>query len=198
MISNDAYKAIANLDLEPIKLKLMHVQSGEGWDMTKATAVETEYRRFLYLMHAFPDEQTSPLVDVDTFWHYHILDTMKYAADCQAAFGYFMHHYPYVGFGEPDGQLEVDAGAQRMRELYERVFGEPYAQAASAWCTQVPSTVEAKSAWCTHVPSTVKAKAAWCTHVPSKVEVKAAWPTAPSMMPRLQSGKRFEAELQAA
>jgi hypothetical protein len=88
--------------------------------------VECEYRRFLYLMKIFPNEQTAPLVDVDTFWHYHILDTMKYATDCEQAFGYFLHHYPYVGMGgEEDGQVRVDAG-ERMRELYEATFGEAY------------------------------------------------------------------------
>jgi hypothetical protein len=86
--------AIAALDLEPIKVKLMHEESGEGWTLERANAVEFEYRRFLYLMKKFPNEQTAPLVDVDTFWHYHILDTMKYAADCEAVFGYFLHHFP--------------------------------------------------------------------------------------------------------
>ena len=65
--------------------------------------MELEYRRFLTLMKKYPHEQTSPLVDVDMFWHYHILDTMKYAADCEAVFGYFLHHFPYVGMrGEED------------------------------------------------------------------------------------------------
>ena len=72
------------LDLDPIKVKLMHKESGEGWSLERANAVEFEYRRFLTLMKKYPHEQTSPLVDVDTFWHYHILDTMKYAADCEA------------------------------------------------------------------------------------------------------------------
>ena len=104
MKNQSVLKAIEELDLEPIKTKLMHVASGEGWSRTKAEAMDTEYRRFLYLMHAFPHEQVAPTVDVDTFWHYHILDTMKYAADCATVFGYFMHHYPYV-------ELETSADA---------------------------------------------------------------------------------------
>src|SRR5207237_341627 len=97
MISNKVYQEVLDLDLEPVKNKLMHQASGEGWSLEHASAVEAEYRRFLYLMKTFPGEQTSPLEDVDTFWHYHILDTMKYAADCEQVFGYFLHHYPYVG-----------------------------------------------------------------------------------------------------
>ena len=124
--------AITALDLEPIKVKLMHQQSGEGWTLERANAVEFEYRRFLYLMKRHPNEQTAPLVDVDTFWHYHILDTMKYAADCEAVFGRFLHHFPYIGLrGEDDEQAHERVG-QRMQELYETTFGEDYLRGATA------------------------------------------------------------------
>jgi hypothetical protein len=126
----DVMPAIAALDLEPIKVKLMHEESGEGWSLERATAVEFEYRRFLFLMKKFPNEQTAPLVDVDTFWHYHILDTMKYAADCDAVFGHFLHHFPYIGLrGEDDQAAHVRVG-ERMKVLYEETFGEDYLRAA--------------------------------------------------------------------
>jgi hypothetical protein len=119
-------ESIAALDLEPIKVKLMHKESGEGWSLERATAVEFEYRRFLFLMKKYPNEQTAPLADVDTFWHYHILDTMKYAADCQAVFGYFLHHFPYIGLRGEDDEAAHQRVGQRMRELYEATFGEDY------------------------------------------------------------------------
>jgi len=127
MTINNLFNAVTQLDLTPIKTKLMHVQSGEGWSQEKTDAVEKEYRRFLCLMKIFPEEHIAPLMDVDTFWHYHILDTMKYAEDCQQVFGYFQHHYPYVGIegGEEGQQLRLDSG-DRMRELYERTFDEAY------------------------------------------------------------------------
>jgi len=126
MNANLEFKEIMALDLDPIKVKLMHVRSGEGWSLEKANAVEKEYRRFLYLMKTCPGEATVPLEDVDTFWHYHILDTMKYARDCEQVFGYFLHHYPYVGLGgEDDEQFRLDSG-ERMRTLYEASFGEAY------------------------------------------------------------------------
>lgn len=121
-----ASEAVMELNLDRIKLKLMHVESGEGWSQEKTDSVEREYRRFLCLMKIYPDEDTAPLMDVDTFWHYHILDTMKYAADCEKVFGYFLHHYPYVGLrGDNDSQFRVDSG-ERMRVLYENTFGEAY------------------------------------------------------------------------
>lgn len=132
MFSTEHFNTIAALDLEPIKVKLMHVESGEGWSLEKADAVEFEYRRFLYLMKMFPQEQTAPLMDVDIFWHYHILDTMKYAIDCQAVFGYFLHHFPYIGLRGEDDEAAHERVGQRMKELYESTFGEQYGIGARA------------------------------------------------------------------
>ncbi|MFA9217424.1 MAG: hypothetical protein ACEQSK_09985 [Sphingomonadaceae bacterium] len=132
--------AIAALDLEPIKVKLMHAASGEGWSLERANAVEFEYRRFLFLMKKYPHEQTAPLVDVDTFWHYHILDTMKYAADCAAVFGYFLHHFPYIGLRGEDDEAAHQRVGRRMQELYEATFGEDYLrhEAASTAFSGIP------------------------------------------------------------
>ncbi|HEY1150234.1 MAG TPA: glycine-rich domain-containing protein-like, partial [Pseudoduganella sp.] len=142
MISSESFKAIADLDLEPIKVKLMHVESGEGWSLEKVNAVEFEYRRFLYLMKMFPNEQTAPLMDVDIFWHYHILDTMKYAIDCEKVFGYFLHHFPYIGLrGEDDEEAHERVG-NRMKELYEETFGEDYLRADTAYSGRVASPLD--------------------------------------------------------
>jgi hypothetical protein len=157
MSAKDLFSAVTNLDLEAIKTKLMHLESGEGWSREKADAAEKEYRRFLCLMKLHPDDDAAPTVDVDTFWHYHILDTMKYARDCEQVFGYFLHHYPYVGMrGGDDARFRIDSG-MRMRALYEATFGEscPGVQdrVATAWCAG-PGAAEAAgadgmaTAWC--------------------------------------------------
>ncbi|MYN01610.1 glycine-rich domain-containing protein-like [Pseudoduganella sp. DS3] len=130
MISAESFKAIADLDLEPIKVKLMHEESGEGWSLEKVNAVEFEYRRFLYLMKTFPNEQTAPLMDVDIFWHYHILDTMKYFIDCENVFGYYLHHFPYIGLRGEDDEAAHERVGNRMKELYEETFGEAYLRGA--------------------------------------------------------------------
>lgn len=150
MISSEHFNAIASLDLEPIKVKLMHVESGEGWSLEKAEAVEFEYRRFLYLMKMFPQEQTAPLMDVDIFWHYHILDTMKYAIDCEAVFGYFLHHFPYIGLRGEDDETAHRRVGERMKELYEETFGESYgigARGAAAPETAYSGRVSAQTAY---------------------------------------------------
>jgi hypothetical protein len=124
MNSYEECRAVADLDLDPIKVKLMHRESGEGWTRDYANAVETEYRRFLYLMKMFPNEDLSPSGAVDIFWHYHILDTMKYARDCDAIFGYFLHHFPYVGLRGEDDLATLEQMGERMRELYQATFGQ--------------------------------------------------------------------------
>jgi hypothetical protein len=161
MISKTDYASTAALDFSAIKAKLMH-EACEGWSRERTDAVECEYRRFLFLMKAYPNESTAPLVDVDTFWHYHILDTMKYAADCQQVFGYFLHHYPYLGLhGEEDEQLRLDSG-ERMRELYEATFGVAYPTRHAAIGGDVAycgSAIQAHTAYC---GAAVKAQTTYC------------------------------------
>lgn len=189
MISNNDFALIAALDLNPIKTKLMHKESGEGWSLEHANAIETEYRRFLYVMKAFPHLPTAPSEDVDTFWHYHILDTMKYARDCEQAFGYFVHHYPYLGMMGKESMEMLQQAGQRMRELYESTFGLSYvrplrsdsAVEAADVQTALASTMPqaANSAWC-FGPDTAKAahvKTAWCfgPDIAKAAHSKTAW-----------------------
>jgi hypothetical protein len=126
MFSPEAFSAITALDLEPVKKELLRVKRGKGWPPGRVAAVECEYQRFLYLVKMFPDAPVAPVVDVDEFWHYHILDTRKYAADCQQVFGFFLHHFPYAGMrGPADESALARAGAQ-TRAMYEQAFGERY------------------------------------------------------------------------
>jgi hypothetical protein len=171
MSSNHKFEEILALDLQHIKIKLMHAESGEGWSQRKADAVEMQYKRFLCLMKEYPDQQMAPLVDVDTFWHYHILDTMKYAADCETVFGYFLHHYPYLGMGDESDEAARELGAGLMAELYEQTFGDSYieaarsmSQAAAEFCTVPESHASAANdaAFCA-----APAKPAFCA-APSK------------------------------
>jgi hypothetical protein len=155
---NRAIATVAALDLDPIKTKLMHRASGEGWSAAQADAVEAEYRRFLILMKLYPNEATAPRIDVDTFWHYHILDTAKYAADCEQAFGYFLHHYPYLGLDGAEDEAHRDTAGARMQALYAATFGADMPVAKAAWCGRVEGEAAAQTAaWC---GATVAS--AWC------------------------------------
>lgn len=87
-------ECISTLDLEATKYKLILEQ---GWSLDKADQVEVQYKAFLAIARAFPDDETVPTQDIDEMWHTHILDTRKYMADCFAVFGTYLHHYPYLG-----------------------------------------------------------------------------------------------------
>jgi len=116
-------EAIFALDLDPIKVKLMDKKEGQGWSRAKADAVELEYRRFLALTVKYPDAAITPNTDVDKFWHSHILDTMKYAQDCQEALGYFLHHFPYFGMRDEEDAVKLSIAATYTKALYEKEFG---------------------------------------------------------------------------
>jgi len=115
---------IKALDFSMIKLKLMDAEEGTGWTEAACEAAEEEYRRFLALKRQYPAQELVPRRDVDKFWHQHILDTAKYAEDCFAIFGAFLHHYPYFGMrDEADFASLCEAFAETNR-LYELHFGE--------------------------------------------------------------------------
>ena len=165
--------AIQALDLDPIKLKLMDQEEGQGWSREYVERMETAYKRFLILMVKFPEETIAPTKDVDKFWHGHILDTMKYAEDCQRVFGYFLHHFPYFGMRGEQDAADLRAAAEKMHVIYEQEFGEAL-PASATWCT----AAESASAWCT----AAKPASAWCTASRPLTE-HAAWCTAAKPVP---------------
>ena len=121
--TQEMLSSIATIDFSMVKLKLMDTEEGEGWSEDHCDRVEREYRRYLALSRQYPDRAIVPSKVVDTFWHFHILDTQAYADDCNKAFGYFLHHYPYFGMrGEQDAQA-LGAAYDGTVALYESHFG---------------------------------------------------------------------------
>jgi hypothetical protein len=165
--------AIEALDLTPIKFKATRSadDDGYGWTRQYADRMELAYKRYLILHARYPEMTLAPERDIDRFWHMHILDTRKYAADCDATFGHFLHHFPYLGLrGEGDAQALQDA-FEAMQRLYAQEFGEPMvaAQRDAAWCSADRPQLE--SAWCS--ADQPQATAAWCSA--DGAQAKAAW-----------------------
>lgn len=125
--------AIQALDLDPIKFKLMDEREGHGWTREQADHYELEYKRFLTLLAKYPGELIAPSTTVDKFWHGHILDTMKYAEDCERVFGYFLHHFPYFGMRSSEDAANLAAAVVNTKRLYEKEFG-PRQQADASFC----------------------------------------------------------------
>lgn len=187
--------AIEALDLSMIKFKATRSEDGYGWSDDYADAMEVAYKRYLILHAKYPEMTLAPEQDIDRFWHMHILDTRKYAADCESTFGHFLHHFPYLGLRGADDAKVLEEAFEKMQALYLKEFGEtmpkasawcavePTAKAAwcaveptakAAWCAVEP-TAEGQAAWCAIEPATQASAAAWCAIEPAAPVVKAAW-----------------------
>lgn len=114
-LNKEAEDLVSLLDFEVISKRM---ENASGWDKKRIALAEKEYRRFLYLIKIHPEEGLVPSEDVDEFWHYHILDTRKYANDCQTLFGYFLHHNPNLA----KGSEELEKLFKRTKELYRKSF----------------------------------------------------------------------------
>ena len=122
------------LDLAPIKFKLMDAEEGYGWSREYADQIEIEYKRFLTLLVKYPEVSIAPSKAVDKFWHGHILDTLKYAEDCNKVFGYFLHHFPYFGMRGREDAINLATAADTMNRLYREEFGDAEPAQANSYC----------------------------------------------------------------
>jgi hypothetical protein len=117
--------AIATLDFTRMRQKLLGPVEGCGLTASQLDFAEREYRRFLSLHLAHPTVPLVPNRLVDVMWHAHILDTQRYAMDCERLFGHLLHHDPYVGIGGPASEQELATLFAETRTYYEARFG-PY------------------------------------------------------------------------
>jgi hypothetical protein len=181
--ADEILDAIARLDLEPIKFKLMNPDEGEGWSREEVNSYEREYKRFLILLTKYPDVTIAPNKEVDRFWHAHILDTRKYAEDCDKVFGYFLHHFPYFGMrGEKDA-AQLAQAFKAMQALREQEFGNEeaaypnalaVARTGAAYCGVMSTKGKEEAAYC-GVASAQQEKAAYCGVMSTKGKEEAAY-----------------------
>ena len=95
-----------------------------GWTESRTRAAEKNYKRYLAVTKGLNGYQIVPNGDIDRFWHEHILDTRRYAKDCDELFGEFLHHYPYFGMrGEADRASWIDI-ARISNALWQELFGD--------------------------------------------------------------------------
>lgn len=121
----------ANLiDLAPIKRKLTDEQHGLAWSAQRADDAEKLYRCFLALqiLYAESEQRIVPPSEVDLFWHQHILDTRKYAMDCDLVLGRFLHHFPYFGMRGPDDERALFEAATWSISQFRSCFGDSIGQ----------------------------------------------------------------------
>lgn len=110
------------IDLEPIMVKLMDSKEGEGWTKNQALKATGFYRQFLFLT-VTQEEPIVPSHLIDKVWHAHILDTEKYANDCEQTFGFFVHHFPYFGLRGEDDKKALQDAYRKTQSLFHQFFG---------------------------------------------------------------------------
>lgn len=120
--TNRKIRTIMSLDFSRItrKLQIRCEDGGKGWSACQTVNAEQLYREFLIISVLYP-HTAAPTVFVDEFWHTHILDTKHYVPDCEAIFGSYFHHDPYLGLNN-----DYDDLVRRFKitnELYLREFG---------------------------------------------------------------------------
>ncbi len=90
-------KMINGLDLQPI---VQITRQEENWTAKQASDAELWYKNFLFMAYlSWPNPVFAMDRLADKLWHNHILDTVRYKADCDAIFGAgkFLDHHPIVG-----------------------------------------------------------------------------------------------------
>lgn len=122
----DRVQRVVDLDLDPIVYKLMHPEPGETvMALADADRLVELYRRWLILILRHPQAHIVPTRAVDMVWHAHILDTAKYAVDCQHVFGYLLHHFPYLGLRGAEDEARLRDYFANTCRLFEHEFGMP-------------------------------------------------------------------------
>jgi hypothetical protein len=131
----DRIERVHTLDLEPIVVKLMHPEPGETvMSLEEADRLVGLYRQYLILCLRYPDVGIVPTKEIDQVWHTHILDTAKYQQDCDEVFGFFLHHFPYLGLRGEEDEHQWHAQYARTCELFKREFGVPLVPHAMFSC----------------------------------------------------------------
>jgi len=115
-------EAINELNLDPIKVKLMDTKDGPGWSLEKADEYGEKYKAFLYLTKKYGHKKIVPAKDVDEVWHTHILDTYKYHDDCDKIFGHYLHHFPYFGMRNEDDEKDLTSSFSETFDIYRKEF----------------------------------------------------------------------------
>lgn len=134
-----------SLDLGPLAFQLMSARSGQRWSKTQTIRGIGRYLAFLYLADQYPHLQLVPPHDVDQVWHQHILDTQKYAEDCQHLFGQLIHHFPYLGTrGEADQQQRLRSYAL-TQVLFCKHFGSDLSNSTPSDCEPLRSLPACRS-----------------------------------------------------
>ena len=132
------WKKLETLDLGPIAFQL----NRGGWNPQQTQQVMLKYRMFLLLVFLSPNMTIVPTREIDEVWHHHILDTNKYASDCQKLFGRLLHHFPYFGLRSDEDRQNLDIAFAQTKEFSREVFGTDVLANSDNESSQEPAVCE--------------------------------------------------------
>jgi hypothetical protein len=86
---------IESIDFNPIVKRMV---KANHWSHAETLEGLKQYKNFLFLKRKYHEKYTiPPSIDIDEFWHNHVLHTKKYTEDCNVIFGNYLHHHPHHG-----------------------------------------------------------------------------------------------------
>ena len=119
----EAKAYIFSIDFSQIMDKMEKTYKWKRKDLMEVCEL---YRHYLFLKKKYEHEDYAmpPSEDIDEFRHNHILDTKKYAVDCQKIFGRYLHHYPYLGMDEKTNDDDLQGFFETTQKLHHEEFGD--------------------------------------------------------------------------
>lgn len=97
------------------------------WRLDATEEVSRQYRNFLYLKKKYGTRYSlPPSIEVDEFWHNHILHTYAYHNDCIHIFGEYLHHYPHLD--SEAGYLSQENLEDRFNNETQRLYFEEFGE----------------------------------------------------------------------
>jgi hypothetical protein len=90
------------------------------WNREQTAYAVEQYIHHWYICINHPGQAIAAISYAgDLLWHQHIIDTQKYATDCQSILGRFLGHLPI--YGKPSAQEK--AAYEATQALYLEAFG---------------------------------------------------------------------------
>lgn len=119
----DAKSYIDSIDFTMIIKKIVKTKKWKKKDVEKIGEL---YRHFLFLKKKYDQMQDklAPSLEIDEFWHTHILDTAKYRQDCEKIFGFYLDHYQYVGMDGKSTDKDAATAFEKTQALHHKEFGD--------------------------------------------------------------------------
>ena len=121
----EAKEYIDSIDFSNIINKLVNRHK---WARAEAEETCQQFRNYLWLIKKSGLDREQPLPpseDIDEFWHHAILETAEYFKHCNAIFGRYLHHYPYLGIDGKTNMGDLRNYFKQTQQLYTKEFGGP-------------------------------------------------------------------------